>query len=273
MIELNLVDSSFAHIEYSVPGVKSELMKWNRGSSLDQQTVYTHEHIFSDDVSINDLGLLFESQAIIPNVYSEAITHPDRLSRFKYVFTHSSQLLKTFTHTMWIPGGGIWVGGTYGGGEIKIYPKSKLCSIVSSNKNMCHLHNMRSAIAKYCISNTTKVRVFGTLTDKWVPIIDTLQDYMFSIVVENYVDDLYFTEKLLNCFATGTIPVYIGARNIGSVFNKDGIIEVSNPKDLLCIIDGLSPGLYDSKKEAVQDNFERCQKFRLIEDYIVENYL
>jgi hypothetical protein len=33
-----------------------------------------------------------------------------------------------------------------------------------------------------------------------------LKDYMFSFAVENDTYDTYFTEKILDCFATGTIP-------------------------------------------------------------------
>ena len=42
----------------------------------------------------------------------------------------------------------------------------------------------------------------------------------------------YFTEKLLDCFATGTIPVYLGAPDIGKVFNIDGIITLSDEFDI-----------------------------------------
>ena len=41
-----------------------------------------------------------------------------------------------------------------------------------------------------------------------------LQDYMFSICIENITYDSYFTEKILDCFATGTIPVYKGSKKI-----------------------------------------------------------
>ena len=36
---------------------------------------------------------------------------------------------------------------------------------------------------------------------------------MFSVCIENDVYDTYFTEKILDCFATGTIPIYKGTKN------------------------------------------------------------
>ena len=35
---------------------------------------------------------------------------------------------------------------------------------------------------------------------------DGLCDYMFSVAIEN--SNQYFSEKLLDCFLTGTIPIY-----------------------------------------------------------------
>jgi hypothetical protein len=96
-------------------------------------------------------------------------------------------------------------------------------------------------------------------------------DYRYSIAVENYIDDLYFTEKLLNCFATGTIPIYIGAKNIGSKFNLDGIIQ-SSPNSILEDIEICSKEHYLSKMDAIRDNLERCKEFMTIEDYIIDNY-
>ena len=55
---------------------------------------------------------------------------------------------------------------------------------------------------------------------------------MFSIAIENASYETYFTEKLLDCFATGTIPVYYGAPDIGDYFNKDGIIDLSEEFDV-----------------------------------------
>ena len=40
----------------------------------------------------------------------------------------------------------------------------------------------------------------------------------------------YFTEKLLDCFLTRTVPVYWGCPDIYEYFDLDGIIHVNNPK-------------------------------------------
>lgn len=275
VISFNLRDTSFAHLEYSAPGLKSDLMVWDR--KLESNVTFdTHEQIFIEHPPVNYAAknaLLFESHAIIPHVYQRALECEDKMNGYVQIFTHSSALAKKYPDKVkWIPGGSIWVGGSYGGGEIKIYEKSRLCSMMASDKSMCYLHRLRSEIAMW-LSEQRAADIYGTLLGDWVPVINSLADYMFSVCIENYVDDLYFTEKLLNCFATGTIPVYLGARNIHTVFNPDGILQFNTPGQLLdLLLTEVNEASYQKRIAAVHDNFERCQKYRLLEDYICQQY-
>ena len=43
----------------------------------------------------------------------------------------------------------------------------------------------------------------------------------FSIATENAAVDNYFTEKLMDCFLTKTVPIYYGSSNIGEFFIRD----------------------------------------------------
>ena len=186
-------------------------------------------------------------------------------------FTHNSELLK-YSNARWIPGGGVWIGGNYGLGQIKIFEKSKLVSIVSSEKRVCPLHEFRLEVLQ-AVKISSNVDVLGTAVSGWVPIQKSLEDYMFSIVIENFVDDLYFTEKINNCFATGTIPIYFGARRIDKIYNSEGIIVFNDVSELLTIINKLSKDEYYKRIKAVKQNHEICKQFISIEDYIFINYL
>lgn len=281
MSKINLVDTAFKHIEYSAPGIVSDNIRWNRipdNPVVDAPTFYTHEQIFGDLIENgrDKYAWLIESQAIIPGIYTRLLTDTETAKKFKYIFTHSSYLLSKYNHARWIPGGSIWVGGTYGGGEKSIRPKTRLCSMVSSDKKMCRLHELRIAIVNFLRDQEAEVDFFGSLfgVTRWVPIIDSLRDYMFSIVIENYVDHNYFTEKLLNCFATGTIPIYMGAKNIASHFNPEGILQFQKPGELIDILGEFAkPKYYEAKMEAIKENFQLCQKYRLMEDFILGTYL
>ena len=91
---------------------------------------------------------------------------------------------------------------------------------------------------------------------------------MFSIAIENDCYKTYFTEKITDCFAVGTIPVYLGAPDIGEHFNTNGIIIMNKNFD----INSLTKELYYSKIEAVKDNFNRVLQYDVLEDWIYERY-
>ena len=95
---------------------------------------------------------------------------------------------------------------------------------------------------------------------------EALADYMFSVAIENA--DNWFTEKLLDCFLTGTVPIYYGTPNIGKWFNTDGMIFLKDGFD----IESLDKDLYLSKMDAIKENFEKAKKMEVVEDFIWESY-
>ena len=280
----NLLDGHFAHDKYSVAGRDSDYIDWDRNlKDLNNPTFYSHMQMFRvEELNTsrdNSYGLIFESRGIEPQTYNSV---ESIVPRFNKVFTHNSQYLKKYKNCKWIPGGGIWVGGRsdtpHGEGEIKIQQKYKLCSMVSSNKTMCQGHLTRLQIMQI-LKDQPKVDKFfgggGPGTEGWIPIFRSLKDYMFSIVVENFIDELYFTERLLNCFATGTIPIYLGATDIGSLFNINGIIhlnKINSMEDFNGLFEKISSEDYYSRMEAIEDNFYRCLEYKSIEDYIYKKY-
>jgi hypothetical protein len=264
----NILDDVFSHDKYSVAGRESKFVEWDRGLlDKNKPTFYSHNKIPYIDKNLtskeNSYAILFESKSITPGTYQEVESY---IPKFNKVFTHNSEFLKKYDNCHWIPGGGVWIGGTYGKGEIKMFEKTKLCSIVSSHKQMCDLHRYRLEIVNKV--KNRGVDIFGV--NGWQPINKSLEDYMFSIVVENHQDELYFTEKILNCFATGTIPIYLGAKNIKEKFNIDGIIQFNSINELEDLV--LNKEVYLSKLEAIKDNFDRSQEYLSIEDYIYTNY-
>ena len=214
-------------------------------------------------------AILLESSSIVPDKV-EWLHNNSHL--FNKIFTHNSDILRACSNARWIPGGGIWVGTPFGGGEVKLYEKRKLISMVSSDKTMVPLHVFRAKLAHY-LHTRYYGDVYGTLVGKFVKPSEYLVEYMFSVIIENNIDDLYFTEKLLNCFATGTIPIYCGARDIGKIFDTNGILTFGSYNEFFDIYYTLSEDLYNSKLKAVQRNFELCSQFACPEDYMWEHYL
>ena len=96
-----------------------------------------------------------------------------------------------------------------------------------------------------------------------------LVDYMFSVAIENASYESYFTEKIQDCFATGTIPIYYGSPDIGKYFNPKGIITLTEEFDP----SQLTEELYYDRLDAVKENLEIVSDFLINEDYIYKTYL
>jgi hypothetical protein len=78
------------------------------------------------------------------------------------------------------------------------------------------------------------------------------------------VYDKYYTEKITDCFATGTVPVYWGTRKVAEDFNDAGIIFWEDFKG----VESLTGDLYSSMQDAVKDNFERVKSLVSADDII-----
>ena len=135
--------------------------------------------------------------------------------------------------------------------------------MISSNKQMCEGHKLR---LEWIDRIGDQLDLYGRGFNDIINKEEGLCDYMFSVAIENGQYETYFTEKLLDCFATGTIPVYLGAPDIEKHFNADGIITLSDEFDV-------SEDIYNDKLDAIQDNLERAKKMEVLEDFIYENYL
>jgi glycosyltransferase involved in cell wall biosynthesis len=153
----------------------------------------------------------------------------------------------------------------------QIYEKTKLVSAIASTKAFLPGH-----IRRLEFINTIKDKVdhFGRGTGREVlSKLEALKDYRFSIAIENSAhDDYYFTEKIVDCFLTGTVPIYFGCPYIGDFFDLRGILTFSNEKELKEIIDGLSIEKYESMMPYIKFNFDKCFTWPLNNDMLYDMY-
>ena len=239
---------------------------------------YAHEKIFSQiGKPLKKFAIFVESESIVPYEYTFFDSNSSVSKDFNLIFTHSEKLLNKFGNAVFIPGGGVWYGTEKHGGAININQcnlKTKNVSIVSSDKSMCKLHDFRKELAIHYKKNNL-VGTYGTFDNgKYAQLDEYLTDYRYSIVIENNVSSYWFTEKLLNCFASMTVPIYIGAKKITDFFNQDGIIQVNDIsiEAIDKIIRNCNENDYFSRLNAIIDNFNRVKDFLCIEDYIFKKY-
>ena len=96
----------------------------------------------------------------------------------------------------------------------------------------------------------------GTHGDKHV-----MFDNQFHIVIENTAIPNMFTEKLIDCFQTKTIPIFYGCPNISEFFNVDGMFTIQNVDDIINVCNNLTSDIYDSKIDAIEDNYQRSMDY------------
>lgn len=223
-------------------------------------------------------GILYESVSIVPEDYKIFERNPSLYKDFDKIFTYSAKILDSVPNASFVPFQATpWYG--RGPGEIidekLCYQKTKNISFLSSNKVMCDMHKIRIGLAQKC-KNERLADTFGTF-DGGAPasLADVLKDYRYTILLENDIDDYYFTERLTNCFLSMTIPIYYGATKIGKFFNTDGIISIDkNDFDKLDqVLKNCNESDYNNRVAAVIDNYNRVQKYRKVFDTMYLEYL
>jgi glycosyltransferase involved in cell wall biosynthesis len=146
----------------------------------------------------------------------------------------------------------------------QIYPKSKMISAVASTKAFLPGHVKR---LEFIQAVKDRVDWYGRGIREIPSKLDALIDYRFSIAIENLsCDDNYFTEKLTDCFLTGTIPIYHGCLNIGEFFDERGILTFNTQEELKSILDSLNEEKYNSMLEYAQNNLDTCLSYALDND-------
>lgn len=89
---------------------------------------------------------------------------------------------------------------------------------------------------------------------------DCCFDAMFHIAIENTKLDGYCTEKLMDCFATCTVPLYWGDPGVGEIFDERGIIRLDD-KDPVGQINSLTVEDYESRKPYILENWRRSAPY------------
>ena len=266
MLKVNLRDGNFGHHPKGQSmsfGRYSKYFTWERDNVKVGNTVFiTDTHLQEVDKfrAERKVALLIEPPDINPGIYKYV---DENYKKFDYILTFDKTLLDSGRNFLFYPFGCCWVLDTS-------YPeKDKLCSMIASNKRMTSGHSFRQDVIRQF---SDRVDHYGNGFKHLQRKEDGLRNYYFSIVLENSRPQYYFSEKLLDCLASRTIPIYWGS-DISPFFNMKGIITFNDIDELESIYKSLTPDLYKSMLEYIEDNFNRVNKYAVPEDWIFENYL
>ena len=105
--------------------------------------------------------------------------------------------------------------------------KKKFCAWVVSNGGGRERNLFFDKLSQYKVvdsGGSFRNNVGGSVGDK----IEFLSHYKFSICMENSKTQGYISEKLVDCFEAGTIPIYFGDDTILELLNNKSYIHVKN---------------------------------------------
>lgn len=281
MIEYKINDLAFQHDKGMSQAFPPTQFNWYRGPEKVKDgniVVFTdaclnlvHHRAYND---VKKIALLVEPYVIRPEIYRWI--HADlNLAKFDRVLTHHKKMLSLSPKVMWYPNGMSWIKDD----DWKPWNKSKGVSIIASEKNYAPGHQVRHHVIQQLKNEDIKIDVYGK---GYRPIdnkVDALKDWRFSIAIENCQESGYFTEKLIDCFATRTVPIYWGDPSINEYFDLDGIWIANSPEDIvnhcrsLSYDVNLAEQVYKDKLPAIERNFELAKKYRCTEDFLYKNNL
>jgi hypothetical protein len=89
-------------------------------------------------------------------------------------------------------------------------------------------------------------------------------DFQFHLAIENSRQENYFTEKLIDCLVSKTIPIYYGCPNIEEYFDTDGwiILEKGTPNELLEKCSCLHSEYYRQYERTIEANYKKALYFK-----------
>lgn len=100
---------------------------------------------------------------------------------------------------------------------------------VTSNQRSSKGHEKRMIFLDK-IKKIPNINIFGRginpIDDKW----SVLSKSKYAIAYENFENGYYWTEKIIDCYLSYTMPIYFGCSNIESFFPKNSFIKI-DPND------------------------------------------
>ena len=270
MVKVNIRDKNFiGYDKSSCHLAQNKFVEWVADNTPVSKSCFITDLCLED---VNKAGgvkrkvaWLLEPRSINPHMYNW-IEQNNRL--YDFVLTFDQKLIDKGENYLYYPHGRCWIHNYEG-----IDNKSKFCSIFASDKSFTLGHRLRHMIVDRYKTND-KMDCYGKYAENVLEKKeDGLNPYYFSVTIENAIVRGYWTEKLLDAFATKTIPIYHGDKfSVNKFFNPEGIIYFDTIEELDDIIDKIDIDFYAYRLDAVEENFNKVEEFRVPEDWIYKEY-
>lgn len=285
MVTINIRDKNFGGEPSSCHKGVNKQVKWEFGNTPVSKSCFITDlclpDVFKASGVKRKIAWILEPRAIHPQVY-DWIEKNNKL--FDYVLTFDLDLVDRGENFLYYPHGRCWINGKskditpmndqFKWGMTLFGPlKDRNCSIIASTKNFTEGHQLRHKVIQ---SNLPDLDVYGYGYKPVDNKRDALDRYRFSVTIENSIQRGYWTEKVVDCFATMTVPIFWGDKEgLSTHFNKDGILFADNLQDIKILVDQVSKdgeAMWEKMANAIHENYHKVEQYRIPEDWIYTAY-
>jgi hypothetical protein len=175
---------------------------------------------------------------------------------FDLILTYDDRLL-TLPNAKELCPEGSWVG------DLQLEKRDQITYIMSS-KIWTAEHRMRFMIMRR-FGHLKSIGPFEFYMHRTPPRVESKESFFtnakFHIACENQVMTNMYTEKILDCFRTRTVPIYYGCTNLDKYFNVNGVLQFDTIEKFEYIVNNLTPEYYDRMQPYVEENYQRARPY------------
>lgn len=148
--------------------------------------------------------------------------------------------------------------------------KTKMLSLIASNKKSLVGHKLRHRVAQKLMSRGDEVDIMGSGYRAFGHKSEGLAAYRYSLVIENSRQFGYFTEKLIDALLMKTVPIYWGAPDVSAFFDTRGMIVCNTGADLYRALDKMSVKDYEARIPFMEANLITALQYQDYRTYAVK---
>jgi hypothetical protein len=204
---------------------------------------YTHAIIMNKAMPVlkipkkNVIGLAFEPFEIL-RITHEFVEYAQQYIG-KYFIGDKRGLPEPFIEHF----GYMW----YSNPKRDIVTKTKLMSIVVSEKHWAPGHAYRHTLIEKIIEANLPIDIYGKGSMKYSHKSNNVkgefndaepyEDYMYSICIENFTSNHYFSEKIMSPMLHNCMPIYLGCKQIHEYFDNILLLSGNINDDIQLLVE------------------------------------
>ncbi len=237
---------------FGIPGDKFLPVDFKLKLLIDPTPKYFGRQLKSDLKKYDKILLIHGCEPPdVNNIKAEVISYGNKFTK---VYSFDKDVLGNVPGSELFCFGSCWVAGEKNNYENVFTTNKKFkLSFVRSSKMDLPGHQLRHNV-EHLFDKKHDFELFFP-RERIESKIPLFTDSMFHVAIENSQHENYFTEKIIDCFMTYTIPVYWGCTNISEYFDSNGIIQFNTKEELDRILNDLTIEDYGKRLEAVKKNY------------------